>query len=108
MGSKRYTKRSSYPYWYAFHPEWKEFLQDGSDAYFVLGCMDSDIAFAIPLETIVENLDALNTTTTGKKTYWHVHLVERDNGGYAILLPHNETQLPLDEFQISVEQDHLD
>ena len=100
--SKRYTKRTSYPYWYAFHPEWNEFLQNGNEAYFVLGCMDLDVAFVIPFKTVTENLAALNTTTTAKKTYWHVHLVERDNGGYAILLPHNGTQLPLDQFQISV------
>jgi hypothetical protein len=98
--SKRYTR--AYPYWYAFHPEWNEFLQGGTDSYFVLGCMDLDVAFAIPLKTIAANLDALNTTTTSKKTYWHIHLAETDAGGYAILLPHYGKQLPLDEFQISI------
>src|SRR6476660_3072884 len=38
--SKRYTKRSSYPYWYAYHPQWDEFLRDGNLSFLVLGCMD--------------------------------------------------------------------
>ena len=66
--------------------------------------MDLDVAFAIPLKTIAENLDALNTTTTSKKIYWHIHLVEGDNGSYAILLPHRGTQLPMDQFKISIKQ----
>lgn len=98
--SKRYPK--SVRYWYAYHPEWNEFLQEGKDSYFVLGCMDLDMAFAIPLNVMAANLDGLNTTTTSKKTYWHIHVVEAENGGYAVLLPHYGKQLPLDEFQIAV------
>ena len=99
--SKRYTK-GSYPYWYAYHPEWNDFLHEGTSSYFVLGCMDLDVAFAIPLAVVTKNLNALNTTTTSKKTYWHVHVVETDSGGYALLLPHQDTQLPLDQFQIPI------
>ena len=70
---------------------------------FVLGCMDLDVAFAIPLKAIVANLPAaLNTTTTSKKTYWHVHVVEA-NGGYAIPL-HQGKQLSLNEYQVSIKQ----
>src|SRR5271166_5605170 len=46
--SKRYTKPGAYKYWYAYHPEWNEFLNEGKFGYFVLGCMDLKIAFAIP------------------------------------------------------------
>jgi len=98
--SKRYPK--SVRYWYAYHPEWNEFLQEGKDSYFVLGCMDLDVAFAIPLNVMAANLDGLNTTTTSKKTYWHFHVVEAENSGYAVLLPHYGKQLPLDEFRIAV------
>jgi hypothetical protein len=97
--SKRYPK--SYLYWYAFHPEWNAFLNEGKNSYFVLGCMDLELAFAIPLKTVTENLDALNTTTTSKKTYWHIHIVEADNGGYAIPLHHGK-QLLLDKFEIAI------
>ncbi len=99
--SKRYPK--SYLYWYAYHPEWNEFLNEGRESYFVLGCMDLDVAFAIPLKVIVANLPALNTTTTSKKTYWHIHIVEADSGGYAIPL-HQGKQLSLNQYQVSIKQ----
>ena len=38
--SKRYTKPGTYKYWYAYHPEWNEFLTEGKRGYFALGCMD--------------------------------------------------------------------
>jgi len=100
--SKRYTKRASYPYWYAYHPEWDEFLGGSADSYFVLGCMDLSIAFAIPLKVLRANLDALNTTTTPRSTYWHIHLVETDRKGYALLLPKKAKQLSVDEFRVDL------
>ena len=101
--SKRYTKRASYPYWYAFHPEWDNFLREGTDAFFVLGCMDLSEAFAIPLKVLRSHLDALNTTTTERSTYWHIHLVETEQAGYALLLPKQSRQLPLNEFRLKLQ-----
>lgn len=99
--SKRYTKRTSYPYWYAYHPQWDDFLNEGSDAYFVLGCMDLSIAFALPLKLLRKNLQLLNTTTTERSTYWHIHLVETDKG-YAVLLPKGSQNLSVDEYRIEL------
>jgi hypothetical protein len=97
--SKRYTK-GAYPYWYAYHPQWDEFLGEGKKSFFVLGCMDLPHAFAIPLEILRKNLPALNTTTTERSTYWHIHLVETAIGSIALQLPKLSRQLPLDEFRI--------
>lgn len=97
--SKRYPK--SYLYWYAYHPEWETFLKEGQKAYFVLGCMDLDFAFAIPFHVMAANLASLNTTTTSKKTYWHVHIVEADNGGFSIPLRGGK-HLPIDEFRLPI------
>jgi hypothetical protein len=63
--------------------------------------MDLNFAFAIPLKVIVANLGALNTTTTSKKTYWHIHIVATDRGGYAIPL-HDGKQLSIDNFRLSI------
>jgi hypothetical protein len=65
--SKRSTK-GTYPYWFAFHPQWDEFLADGTESFFVLGCMDLEFAFAIPLDVLRSHLPALNTTTTARRT----------------------------------------
>jgi hypothetical protein len=100
--SKRYT-RGAYPYWYAYHPQWDEFLGDGNKSFFVLGCMDLPHAYAIPLDVLRKTLSALNTTTTERSTYWHIHLVETANGSIALQLPKASRQLPLDEFRISLD-----
>ena len=100
--SKRYT-RGAYPYWYAYHPQWDEFLGDGNKSFFVLGCMDLPHAYAIPLDVLRKTLSALNTTTTERSTYWHIHLVETANGSISLQLPKASRQLPLDEFRIPLD-----
>ena len=102
--SKRY-EGASYPYWYAYHPDWDEFLREGVLSFFVLGGMDLPIAFSIPWDTFHTLLGALNTTTTARNTYWHIHIVERSPGQYAILLPKRSETFPLDDFQISIESE---
>jgi hypothetical protein len=99
--SKRYTKRSSYPYWYAYHPQWDEFLRE-ADSYLVLGCMDLPFAFSIPWSVFHPLLDTLNTTTTGKGTYWHVHLSETAPGSYSILMPKRGSAFALDKYRMSL------
>ena len=51
----------------------------------MLGCMDTNEAYALPLTVIEQNLDALNTTEKGDKRYWHVALT-MDNSAIALNL----------------------
>lgn len=100
--SKRYP-RTGYPYWYAYHPQWDEFLADGQDSFFILGCMDLPFGFCLPWKTLHASLDALNTTTTDKgHTYWHIHLTEAAGGKFAMLLPKKSQTLALDDWQLSL------
>lgn len=100
--SKRYLK-GSYPYWYAYHPQWDDFLGEGSQSFFVLGCMDLPRGYAIPLDVLRKSLPALNTTTTERSTYWHIHLTEQGNGSLALLLPKSSQQLLLEDFSFPLE-----
>ena len=102
--SKRYTKQGAYPYWYAFHPQWDEFLADGSKGLFVLGCMDLEYAFAIPRSVMVANVDYLNTTTkhNPEVTYWHIHLIEPTPDHFALLLPKKSDSLLLDDYMVKL------
>jgi hypothetical protein len=102
--SKRYTKGSN-PYWYAYHPSWDEFLSEGSESFLVLGCMDLPFAFAIPLHVLRGNLSALNTTTTERSTYWHIHLAESEAGDYMLLLPKQSKQLELNSYKVNLKVD---
>ena len=100
--SKRYTKRNAYPYWYAFHPQWDEFLREGKDAFAVFGCMDLPFAFSIPFGIFRPVVDGLNTTQKEDgSSYWHVHIAETAPDTYSILLPKKSSSLPIDAFRVS-------
>jgi hypothetical protein len=97
--SKRYTK-GAYSYWYAYHPKWDDFLGEAKMGFFVLGCMDLPYAFAIPIHIVREHLKTLNTTTTEKSTYWHVHLADSTRG-ISLVLP-NAGYLDLSDFRLEI------
>jgi len=98
--SKRYDRSDNQRYWYAYHPKWDQFLSEGKEGYFVLGCMDLDIAFAIPPKEIQQHLHALNTTTKDATNtmYWHIVIAEPSAGNYELVLPKEPANLKLNEF----------
>lgn len=102
--SKRYTKKGTTPYWYAYHPQWDQFLGEGEDGFFALGCMDMDSAFAIPVQVMRDHLEELNTTTRAdnSQTYWHVKILEPSPNKFELQLPKSGSSLPLDEFSITL------
>ena len=102
--SKRYD-RPDQTYWYAYHPRWDDFLTEAERGFFLLGCVDQDVGFAIPKEVIQENLTHLRTTTTKKdppRMYWHIGLRESGDGSYELKLPRVEENLPLKEFIVEI------
>ena len=103
--SKKYTKGTSYPYWYAYHPQWDEFLTEAAEGYLVLGCMDLPIAFAIPKDEIRAVLEYLNTTTVERGTYWHLHIVEVKPNEYELLIPKGSKNLSLSRFRIDLKSE---
>lgn len=97
--SKRYQGRT-YPYWYAYHPSWDEYLGRVGTGLLALGCMDLDQAFAIPRGVILPRLAGLNVSVRpdGAK-YWHIHLTE--NGGqFYLLLPKTSESIVLTPFAV--------
>ena len=82
--SKRYERGSNY--WYAYHPQWDEFLGAGSLGYFVLGCLDKEVAYVLPHAEISGQLSNLNTTSRIGKTYWHIHLEDDQEAGMSLIL----------------------
>lgn len=101
--SKRYAKPASYPYWYAYHPQWDEFLREGEEGFLILGCMDLSHAYALPWKVVHDCVDALNTTTTKEgRIYWHIHLSEISPGRYVMLLPKKSSTLALEQFRVAL------
>lgn len=106
--SKRYEERAGNPYWYGYHRQWDEFLGDGQDSYFVVGCMDTDKAFAIPKSVLTPLLPSLHTTTRSGvgQSYWHIHLSEK-NGQLVMLLPKGVGDFDLTPYTIQIGVDQI-
>ena len=97
--SKRYTRNASVPYWYAYHPRWDDFLGEAEEGFFILGCMDLSIAFAIPVDVIRQHLDELNTTTKEDgNSYWHIKILEPQSKTYTLQMPKSGNHLSLSQY----------
>jgi hypothetical protein len=97
--SKRYENKSN-PYWYAYHPKWQEFLNKGSKGYFILGCMDLDFAFAIPVQIVESRLSEFNITPNNGNPYWHIKILQPEIGKYLLQMPKTGKHLDLTPFII--------
>jgi hypothetical protein len=97
--SKRYAGKGKAPYWYAFHPKWKRFFEEGGDAYFILGCMDLAHAFALPSRVLFDHLDEMNVTENEDRFYWHIKLVDGPKGSVSLQLPRSGDDLDLTPYR---------
>ena len=97
--SKRYEGGRNY--WYAYHPHWDEFLAAANIGYFVLGCLDKEVAYVLPHADISRHLSNLNTTTSPDgKTYWHVHLEDNQEVGMSLILRGTGRRQSISEFEM--------
>jgi hypothetical protein len=103
--SKRYTRNANVAYWYAYHPRWNDFLGDDVKGFFILGCMDLEIAFAMPVNVIRQHLEELNTTTKEDGTsYWHIKILEPQSGVYTLQMPRSGNHFSLSQYAFKVYQ----
>jgi hypothetical protein len=102
--SKHYARRNGPHYWYAYHTQWDEFLKAGGGGYFVLGCMDRNQAFAIPIDVFRPLMEDLNTTRNEDGTYyWHIQLTETPSGDVSLIVPKRKSHLQLLEYRLKLE-----
>jgi hypothetical protein len=100
--SKRYTRPGQAPYWYAFHPKWQKFFEEGKEAYFIVGGMDLDHAYAIPSAVLFANLQHMNVTQNSDRMYWHIKLLDRGTADLALQLPKIDDALDLTPYRFSI------
>jgi hypothetical protein len=91
-------------YWYAFHPHQKVFLADAKKGYLLLGCLDSDVAYAIPFSVVDQLLPYLNVTENEDRKYWHIHLQPSELGGYQLLVPKKSEKLSMQSFELKLSE----
>lgn len=101
--SKLYPDRPEFPYWYSFFDHWETYLEEAKAGFFVLGCTDRDVGFAIPFCDLKPLLSGLNTTTrqSSGQMYWHIHLVET-GAGLAIWLPKADKKIDVERYQLPI------
>jgi hypothetical protein len=97
--SKRY--RTGY-YWYAFHLHQRSFIAEAQKGYLLLGCLDSDVTYALPSKVIEDLVTHLNATEIEDRIYWHIHLQPSDDLGYQLLIPKRDQKLSMKQFEIKV------
>jgi hypothetical protein len=98
--SKRY-ERAYQPYWYAFHQTSSDYLHDATKGVFVLGCMDREEAFALPVSLMDTFLPKLNQTIRQDgQSYWHIVLTTLEDGALALYSSRTSETLPLSPYSI--------
>ncbi len=97
--SKRYPAPGD-PYWFGYQSKWREFISASKTGFFVLGCMDLDIAFAIPASVMETKLEDLGTTVRSNAMWWHIVVREMENGGYQIICSKTGNHLDLSPYLI--------
>jgi len=101
--SKRHDTQGIVKYWYAYHPSWDAFLNEGKYASLVLGCVDLSLFFLLPLQVIQSTLPNLYSTVNknGGK-YWHLRITEPEADSYFLQIPSSGFDLPLSQYQILI------
>lgn len=95
--SKRHESGRA-PYWYGYSDQWREFLEPAEAAFFVLGCMDRESAYAIPFDRIDGLRDKLYRTPD---RHWHIDLEENSAREPMLALP-DGTKVRLNEFELKL------
>jgi hypothetical protein len=94
--SKEYASGN---FWYAYHPDWDEFLGEGSVGLFVLGCVGRDEAFAVPFDWIHNRIGFLNVTEREGGSHFHIHLYPDATGKLSLRLNNGENE-QIQQFKI--------
>jgi hypothetical protein len=100
--SKQYADAKGRIYfWFAYHPDWDEFLGDAVSGLYVLGCVGRDEAYVLPYEWIHSRMKNLKSTLGTGKSHWHIFLYPTDAGGLALWLDGGKLE-PLDKFRVGL------
>jgi hypothetical protein len=97
--SSRYEDKGKRKYWYGFHETWNRWLEGSKDGYLLLGCMDTRICFALPLNFVRAQLPNLRSTGSGKDQYWHMDLVDVAGKTNLLDIPRLHQSISLSDFR---------
>lgn len=80
VASKAHESGPNTYYWYAFHPYYRDALEEHERSYIAFGCGGPDKVLLFDLAEFLTWVPNMNTTERDDRTYWHVHFVEGQDG----------------------------
>jgi hypothetical protein len=75
--SKLHERKNIAYYWFGFHRNQREFLENAANAYASFGCGSADNILVVPLEDLSRYLDQCNITRS-PRFYWHIQFFKKD------------------------------
>jgi hypothetical protein len=72
--SREYQDSRGSHFWYAFHPDQRDFLETKERGYVAFECGSDNRLLLIPFGVFEPLLEGLNRTERGARSYWHVHI----------------------------------
>lgn len=78
--SKAHIGGANKYYWYAFHPHYRDALEEYKKSYIAFGCGGADKILLFDLAEFIAWLPKMNKTEKDDRVYWHVHFVEDETG----------------------------
>ncbi len=97
--SKRYEKPGQQNYWYSYHPHIEKYLLEADNGYIILGMMDKDEVYMIPVHDMECIKQSLSTTVNDKRHYWHLAIYEVDGDLY-LAQPKKSERLSLEKYKV--------
>jgi hypothetical protein len=84
---------ASQGYWYAFHPYYRDALDEYGRSFVAFGCGGPQKVLMFDLGDFAKLLPKMNTTEKEDRTYWHVHFIENPQGRVELRLKGGEPPL---------------
>jgi hypothetical protein len=78
--SKSHPAGPNTGYWYAFHRDYQDPLEEYKKSYIAFGCGSAEKILLFDLSEFVRWLPKLNTTEREDRMYWHVIFLENEHG----------------------------
>jgi hypothetical protein len=96
--SKAYSRGGQVHYWFGFHRNQKQFLEETTQSYVTFGCGTENNLLLIPFVEFSNFLNHMSVTEKDNRYYWHVHISQKD--GSLLLLQSGLDSIKLDQYLI--------
>jgi hypothetical protein len=99
VSNRNISSKRTELYWYAYSEASRSFLSEGTQSFVVLGCIDTNTAYALPVAELERILPDLHQT---KARHWHITLHENEYGGLDLVTPRGP-RFSLNKFEMRLE-----